>query len=226
LTNANKTRTNFKREGNVFGLAKAKLGHVVMKVRARIAASLCAVAVAWIGTQRADAQSSSASRAEREMISWVVLSNTYVALDVGLLRAKLDEIYPGQFLPPRDKGNFVVNGPGFGQLFVNANMPGAAGMFLVISVPGPYTEFSDFQKKITDPSLRRQAEAQKCWLSVDMAHKNTTSEDAYRFIEQVLAKLAPADAAFLVHPSKLVTIPFDDDVRRRMASGSQAVSPQ
>jgi hypothetical protein len=92
--------------------------------------------------------------------------------------------------------------------------------------PRAYTEFSDFQKKITDPSLRRQAEAQKCWLSVDMAHKNTTSEDAYRFIEQVLAKLAPADAAFLVHPSKLVTIPFDDDVRHRMASGSQAVSPQ
>lgn len=209
------------------GSVKENLQRVAAKSGvARIAASLCVIAFAWIGPQRADAQSAAPSGEEREMISWVVLSNSYVDLDVDLLRAKLDEIYPGQFLPPRDKGNFVVKGPGFGQLFVNANMPSAAGMFLVISVPGPYTKFSSFQRKITDPSLRRQAEAQKCWLSVDMVHKNTTNEDAYRFIEQVLAKLAPADAAFLVHPSKLVTIPFDDDVRRRMANGAQMVPLQ
>ena len=158
------------------------------------------------------------------MISWVVLSDTYVDLDVDLLRAKLDEVFPGQFLPPRDKGNFVVNGAVPGQFFVNANVPGAAGMFLVMSAPRPYTEFSSFQRKIADPSLRRRAEAQKCWLSVDMIHKNTTSEDGYRFIERVLAKLAPADAAFLVHPSKLVTIPFDDDIRRRMA-GAVSIVP-
>lgn len=153
------------------------------------------------------------------MISWVVLSNTFVDLDVASLRTKLDGIYRGQFLPPRDKSNFVVEGPGSGQLLVNANMPRAAGMFLVISVPGPDTKFSSFQRKIMDPALRRRAEAQTCWLSVDMIHKNTTEEDAYRFIEQVLAELAPADTAFLVHPSKLVTIPFDDDLRRRMAEG-------
>ena len=52
------------------------------------------------------------------MVSWVVLANTYVELGVDLLRAKLDEIYPGQFLPPRQNGNFVVNGPGPGQLLV------------------------------------------------------------------------------------------------------------
>jgi hypothetical protein len=211
----------------MFGFIKENLCRVALKSHAaRIVASLCAIAVGWIGAQHADAQSAAPSRASDEMISWVVLSNTYVDLDVGLLRTKLDEIYPGQFLPPRDKGNFVVNGPGFGQLFVNANMSGAAGMFLVNSVPGPYTEFSSFQKKIADPSLRRRAEAQKCWLSVDMVHKNTTNEDAYRFIEQVLAKLAPPDAAFLVHPSKLVIIPFDDNVRRRMASGAQMIPMQ
>jgi hypothetical protein len=32
-----------------------------------------------------------------------------------------------------------------------------------------------------------------------------------------LAKFAPGDAAFLVHPSKLVTIRFDDDLRVRLA---------
>lgn len=185
---------------------------------ARVAASLCAIALGWIGMQRADAQSAP-SRLDHEMISWVVLSNTYVELDVDSLRAKLDEIYPGQFLPRREKGNFVINGPGLGRLFVNVNLPRAAGMFVVISVPRPYTEFSTFQRKIADPTLRRRAEAQTCWLSVDMIHKNTTEEDAYRFIEQVLAKLAPADAAFLVHPSKLITIPFDRDIRRRMADG-------
>lgn len=185
--------------------------------------SSIAIVLVWIGMPRADAQSAASSLAEDEMISWVVLSNTYVDLDVDLLRAKLDDVYPGQFLPPREGGNFVVNGSIPWQLFVNANMPGAAGMFFVMSVPGPYREFSSFQRKIADPSLRRQAEAQKCWLSVDMIHKNTTSEDAYRFIEQVLAKLAPADAAFLVHPSKLVTIPFDDELRRRMATGASII---
>ena len=203
----------------MFGIVKENLQRV-----GRLLVSSFAIALVWIGMQRADAQSAASSRTEDEMTSWVVLSDTYVDLDVDKLRTKLDEIYPGQFLPPRDKGNFVVNGKLPGQLFVNANMPGAAGMFFVMSVPGPYTKFSSFQNHIADPSLRRQAEAQKCWLSVDMIHKNTTSEEAYRFIEQVLAKLAPADAAFLVHPSKLITIPFDAEVRRRMAAGIPIIS--
>jgi len=59
-----------------------------------------------------------------------------------------------------------------------------------------------------------------------MIHRNTTNEDAYRFIEQVLAKLAPADAAFLVHPSKLLTIRFDDEIRRRMATGAAIIPLQ
>jgi hypothetical protein len=215
------------KEHGVRGAGETNLWRGVAKSRvARASASLLAIALAWIQMPGSDAQSAAPSRVEDEMVSWVVLSNTYVDLDVARLRAKLDEIYPGQFLPPRDKGNFVVSGPGFGQLFVSAHMSGAAGMFLVISVPGPYTEFSDFQRKISDPLLRRQAEVQKCWLSVDMIHKSTTDEDAYRFIEQVLAKLAPTDAAFLVHPSKLVTIPFDDELRGRMEKGTPIVPIQ
>jgi hypothetical protein len=165
----------------------------------------------------------SASRAEdsreREMIALVVLANTYVDLKLDSLRTKLNEVFSGEFLPPRDKGNFVVGGPGPGQFFIQANMPDTAGMFLLNNVPGPYSKFSSFANSIEDASIRRRATAQCCWLSVDLVHKNTSDTDAYQFIAQVLAKLAPSDAAFLVHPSKLITIPFDDVVRARLAKG-------
>jgi hypothetical protein len=157
------------------------------------------------------------------MISWVVLSNTYVDLKVDSLRENLDEVYPGQFLPPRDK-NFVIDGPTPGQFFIKSNIAGAAGMFMVISVPASYTEFSDFAGVIADPALLRNVKAQCCWLSVDLVHRLTTDADAYRFIEQVLAKLAPQDAAFLVHPEKRITMPFNDDIRRRLANGAQILS--
>jgi hypothetical protein len=159
----------------------------------------------------------------REMISWVALSNTYVDLKVDSLREKLDEVYPGQFLPPRDK-NFVIDGPTPGQFFIKSNIAGAAGMFMLISVPASYTEFSDFADVIADSALLRNVKAQCCWLSVDLVHRLTTDADAYRFIEQVLAKLAPQDAAFLVHPEKRITMPFDDDIRRRFSTGTQILS--
>jgi hypothetical protein len=158
-----------------------------------------------------------------EMISWVVLSNTYVDLKVDLLRAKLDEVYPRQFLPPRDK-NFVIDGPTPGQFFIKSNITGAAGMFMLISVPASYTEFSDFAEVTADKELLRKVKAQCCWLSVDLVHRLTTDADAYRFIEQVLAKLAPQDAAFLVHPDKRITMPFNDDMRRQLATGAQILS--
>jgi hypothetical protein len=158
------------------------------------------------------------------MVSWVVLANSYVELSVDVLRQKLDEVFPGQFLPPRPKGTFVVAGPSPGQFMIASAIPGDAGIFLLNSVPGPYTDFSDFAEAITDPSLLQKVKAQCCWLSVDLIHRSTTDEDAYHFIEQVLAKLAPADAAFLVHPSKLTTIVFDDDIRRRFAKGEQILT--
>ena len=141
------------------------------------------------------------------MVSLVVLSNTYVPLTLDGLRARLDEPYPGQFLPPRDQGNFVIDGavPG-AEFLIQSNLPGAAGMFLLHSVPGPYVEVSDFALYITEPSLRRIAETQACWLSVDCVRQYTGEEDAYRFIGSALAKLAPRDTTALVHPSRPITI--------------------
>jgi hypothetical protein len=200
----------------------------------RIFGAIFAVTCAWASASETKAQSltaiaqnsngaASPSVGRREMISWVVLSKTYVDLNVGSLREKLDEVYPGQFLPPRDK-NFVIDGPTPGQFFIKSNIAGAAGMFMLISVPASYTEFSDFAEVIADPTLLSNVKAQCCWLSVDLVHRLTTDEDAYRFIEQVLAKLAPPDAAFLVHPEKRTTIPFDNDIRRRLANGAQILS--
>lgn len=157
------------------------------------------------------------------MISWVVLSNSYVELKVDALRKKLDEVYPGKFLPQSNK-NLVVDGPTPGQFLIKSNIAGAAGMFMLLSVPRPYTEFSNIAGAIADPLLLRKVKAQCCWLSVDLIQRHTTDEDAYRFIEQVLAKLAPPDAAFLVDPEKLIPVPFDDDIRRRLANGEQILS--
>jgi hypothetical protein len=153
------------------------------------------------------------------MVSWVVLSNTHVRLNVNRLRERLDEIYPGQFLPPRARGTFVLDGAVPGQFMIQSAIPNAAGMFFLHSVPGPYTEFSDFAAAIADRALQRVAMAQRAWLSVDLIARHTSDEDAYRFIGRVLAKLAPADAAFLVDPERRTTIVFDDEVRRRLASG-------
>ena len=200
----------------------------------RIFGAIIAMTCAWANASETKAQAlpaiaqnsngaASPSVGRREMISWVVLSKSYVDLKVGVLREKLDEVYPGQFLPPRDK-NFVIDGPTPGQFFIKSNIAGAAGMFMVISVPGSYTEFSDFADVIADPALLRNVKAQCCWLSVDLVHRFTTDADAYRFIEQVLAKLAPQDAAFLVHPEKRITMPFNDDIRRRLANGAQILS--
>ena len=41
-------------------------------------------------------------------------------------------------------------------------------------------------------------------------------------IVRVLARLAPADAAVLVHPSRLVAMRFTEDVRQQLAAGIQS----
>jgi len=179
-------------------------------------------AVFWpMGSHPGQARHSAPSppQQDRETVSLVVLASTYVDYTLDSLRAKLDEIYPGQFLPPREKANFVIDGPTPGGFLIQANLPGAAGMFLLHNVPGPYWEYSGFAKAIVDPAIRKKAMAQCCWLSVDRIGKHASEEDGYRFIGQVLANLAPSDAAFLVHPSKLITIVFDDELRGRLARG-------
>ncbi len=154
------------------------------------------------------------------MVSWVVLSNSYVALDADKLRARLDQAFPGAFVPQREEGSFVVEGTVEGaQFLIQSRVAGASGTFMLMSVPGPYTAFSDFARFIKERAVRRQARAQQSWLSIDLMAKHTTEDDAYRFIGRALAALAPRDAAYLVHPTRRIVIAFDDDVRRRLGSG-------
>jgi hypothetical protein len=106
------------------------------------------------------------------------------------------------------------------QFLINSAIPGATSMFMLHSVPGPYTEFSPFADHIRDAALRHIAVAQQAWLGLDRVHGDK-DEEAYRFIGKVLAELAPADAAVLVHPERLVTFRFDAEVRRQLANGSR-----
>lgn len=156
----------------------------------------------------------------RDMVSLVVLSNSYVELTLASLRERLDRVHPGYFVPPRQQGTFVIDGnsPNV-EFLIQSVIPGAAGMFFLYTVPGSYTEFSEFADHIPDDGLRELAQAQACWLSVDLIHQHTTVDDGYRFIGGALAELAPPDAAVLVHPSRLTAIRFDDRVRRELASG-------
>lgn len=167
-------------------------------------------------------QSVSPAHAGEHMVSWVILSRSYARLDADKLRAKLDEVFPGEFLPQREQGSFVVEGPvPEAQFLIQSRVPNAAGTFLCNSVPGPYTMFSSFARAIKDGALRRQVRSQQSWLSIDLIAKHTTEEDAYRFIGRALARLAPADAAYLVHPTHFTVVAFDQDVRDRLAKGEQ-----
>lgn len=158
----------------------------------------------------------------QEAVSWVVLSRTRVELDAERLRAQLDQIFPGHFMPPRERGSFVIDGPVSGAaFFIQSLVPDATGSFLLQTVAGPYAEVSDFADRIVDESLRRIAHAQTAWLSVELVGRRMSDDDAYRFIGRVLAHLAPLDAAALVHPSRLVTFRFDEEVRRKLASGER-----
>jgi hypothetical protein len=196
---------------------------------AGVIGSLLAVALTGAGLSGAGAQSASGSAGRspagadgsprREMISLVALANSYVDLDVHSLSKALDELYPGKFIPLEQQANFVVGGRIPGQFLVKSTIPGAAGMFMVQSVPGPYTEFSDFARFITDAALRRKAQAQQCWLSIDLIHMFTTKDEAYRFIASALAKLAPADAAVVVRPENNSATPFTAEVRSKLVAG-------
>ncbi len=213
-------RPGLQPDGRLGGLLEQSVG---------VIGSLLAIALTWAGLSSAGAQSLSgpAGRSPapsggspgRQMISLVVLSSSYVDLDVHSLSKALDEIYPGKFVPLEQQANFVVGGRIPGQFLVKSTIPGAAGMFMVQSVPGPYTEFSDFARFITDASLRRKAEAQQCWLSIDLIHMFANKDDAYRFIAGALAKLAPADAAVLVKPETNAAVFFTAELRSKLAAG-------
>jgi hypothetical protein len=162
---------------------------------------------------------SPAQAQQREMVSWVVLSNTPLELVADGLRATLEQLYPGNF-PPGGQTSFVIDGPVPGaQFLIQSNVPGAAGLFMLQNIAGPYADFSDFARRIADAQVRADALSQRAWLSVDNVRAYRSRQDAYRFVGRLLARLAPPDAAFLVHPSRLTTIRFDDGVRRRLADG-------
>jgi hypothetical protein len=153
------------------------------------------------------------------MIGWVILCTTRVELTEDTLRAQLDRIYPGEFLPSRQLGTFVVAGPVVSsQFLIKSAISGATGIFILQTVPRPYTAFSPFAKHMRDPALRRLAVAQRAWLGLELVGDGNEAE-AYRFIGKVLGTLAPEDAAVLVHPSRFVAYPFDAETRRKLSNG-------
>jgi hypothetical protein len=158
---------------------------------------------------------------EDDMVSLVVLSQTWLNLPLDHVRATLDSLYPGVFLPPREEGSFVIEGPAKGASFlIQCAVPEVNAIFNLHDVPGPYSDFSDFGEHISDSELRELALQQQCWMSEDRMHAyERNDEGAYRFISRVVAQLAPPDAAVLLHPSLMLAIPFTDDVRRLLASG-------
>jgi hypothetical protein len=155
-----------------------------------------------------------------DMVSIVALMPSWELIPVDVVREELDALFPGEYLPPREAGNFVVEGPAeHSSYLVNCTVAHHQGTFLIYNVPGPYGEFSDFLRHIEDAELRAVAAAQPCWMSVDLIDKRSSREDAFRFIGAVLAKLAPPDCTLLVHPSRYMVIPFTSDVRAVLASG-------
>jgi hypothetical protein len=184
--------------------------------RIALVVSLAALLQGTIHTSDATAQG-----ARREMISWVVLFDSDLAFTADSLRTELDSLWPGQFLPQRDDGSFVVDGtvPDI-QFMIQSRVPGASGTFLLHNVPYPYGEFADTIDRISDASLRDVAKAQGCWMSVDLISKSGAAE-AYKFIGSVLARLAPPDTAVLLHSSRGTAVRFTEDVRRKLAEKGQ-----
>ena len=150
------------------------------------------------------------------MISWVVLSKTRVELTLDSLRAHLDRLYPGLFLPPQELRNFVVEGPVLdAQFLIQASVPGSAGLYMLQSIAAGSTGFSELDD-IDDPALRALIFEQQAWLSVDVIDA-AMDQDCRRFIGKVLAELAPADSAILADPDRRMAIRFDERVRGQLA---------
>ncbi|HEX4407504.1 MAG TPA: hypothetical protein VH206_01910 [Xanthobacteraceae bacterium] len=161
---------------------------------------------------------------EPEGLTRVVLTASPIRFELDALRQKLEELYPGQFVPPRTKGSFVVPGRMRGQYVIQSNAGGASGIFILNSGSEPFAGLSDFTKTIPDGPIRRSIEAECCWLALSLIYKSKPDAAAFRFVEQALAKLAPPDAAFLVDPTKRITIPFDDTMRRSFMRGEMILS--
>jgi hypothetical protein len=151
------------------------------------------------------------------MISLAVLSKTRAELTLESLRVQLDKLYPGLFLPPQDRKNFVANGViADVQFLIQASVPGSAGLYMLHNIAGGEREFSDFADDIDDPSQREAILQQEAWLSIHLVEA-APDQDCRRFIARVLAELAPADAAFLADLDRRLAIRFDEKVRGQLA---------
>lgn len=158
---------------------------------------------------------------DHEMISLVVLYRDYVDLTLEQLCEHLDAVFPGAFLPPGDI-NFVVEGAVPDVTFmIKSIVQGAAGLFMLHNIPAPYTEFSNILEIVDDPVLRETIAATTAWMSIDLVSAFGSNEDAWRFIGRMLARIAPTDAVFLLHPDSGGVIAFDDDIRRALAEGRE-----
>lgn len=137
---------------------------------------------------RKDSETAKQKHGARDMVSLVVLSQSCPDLTLESVRNTLDAVFPGQFLPPREEGNFVIDGAVPGATYmIQCTIENASGVFMLHNVPGPYSEFSDFLKHLSGP-LRALALEQPCWMSVDLMHAYGSKEDGYRFVGPVLAR--------------------------------------
>jgi hypothetical protein len=94
-------------------------------------------------------KTSSPRHAGHNMISLVALASTWRKRSVDEIRQDLDETFPGEFLPPRSEGNFVIEGPAEGASYcVQCTIPNYTGMFLIHKVPRQYSAFSDYLQHI------------------------------------------------------------------------------
>jgi hypothetical protein len=157
---------------------------------------------------------------KQEKIGLVALSRSCREFTLDELSAEMETAFPGHFLPLRAEGSFVVgDAADFPQFLIKSAIPGMGGLCMLQSVPTPYTLFSDFANHIEDTVLRRLAEAQPSWLALDPISQWSSDEGCYRFLAKALARLAPDDAAVLVHPWRSQSVPLTSDMRRRLQQG-------
>ena len=150
------------------------------------------------------------------MISWVVLSKTRARLTLDSLRAQLEQLYPGRFLPPQDRKNFVIDGASLGaQFLIQASIAGPAGLYMLENVVANDAELSDFAANVSDASLRKSILEHEARLSLDLIEA-AIDQHCHRFIGKVLGALAPADSTVFVNADRRRAIRFDAELRGQL----------
>ena len=129
------------------------------------------------------------------MIGWVVLSKTRVELTPDSLRAHLDRIYRGLFLPPQELRTFVVEGPVLdAQFLIEASVPGSAGpvhaskhcrrLQGIFRFRRRHSRSSGSDHRLNNPMISALARVLKCRL------KPTTAADVSAFTSSLSALTA------------------------------------